>query len=275
MFVTSSSLAAGTVGAALPRWRLGRSLGYQYENGHSFIFYYRLESDGLKNSRRDRVPYRTNRRFCSSSPRVVAWGNVMVPGKRAKDRRIQKTQRFLHEALASLIREKAYDSISVKEILDRANVGRSTFYLHFRNKDELLVSSIHDMLRPLQSRGPPPSARRHERIIWFSLPVFEHVHQHRRSGAARMGTRGWVVIHEHLRKVLVELIADDVKRDFQGRRKSASQMSPNLLVQYVASTFILVLNWWVESRSPLPAKEVNDLFRALILPTLAATWDQR
>jgi hypothetical protein len=86
-----------------------------------------------------------------------------------------------------------------------------------------------------------------------------------------MGTRGRAIIHEHLHKVLVELIADDVREDFQGRQKTADKTPPDLLVQYVASTFILVLNWWVESRSPLPPKEVNDLFRALILPTLATT----
>lgn len=86
-----------------------------------------------------------------------------------------------------------------------------------------------------------------------------------------MGTRGRAIIHEHLRRVLEELIADNVRKACQGRRKAAGQISPDLLVQYVASTFILVLNWWVESRSPLPPNEVNDLFSALILPTLAAT----
>lgn len=195
----------------------------------------------------------------------------MFPGKRVKDRRVQKTQNLLREALGYLIREKNYDSIVVKEILDRANVGRSTFYTHFHDKDELLVFCIHDMLRSVQSKGQPSSAKLYEKIIWFSLPIFEHVDQHRRTGEARMGTRGRAIIHEHLQKVLAELIADDVRKDFQGRRKTGGQIPPDLLVQYVASTFILVLNWWVESRSPLPPKEVNDLFRALILPTLAAT----
>jgi AcrR family transcriptional regulator len=46
----------------------------------------------------------------------------------------------------SLISEKAYDAIVVKEILDRANIGRTTFYTHFRDKDELLASSIQEML---------------------------------------------------------------------------------------------------------------------------------
>ena len=61
-----------------------------------------------------------------------------MPRVRSTDRRVQKTQDLLHGALASLIHEKSYDAIVVKEILARANVGRSTFYTHFRDKDELL-----------------------------------------------------------------------------------------------------------------------------------------
>ena len=196
---------------------------------------------------------------------------MKVPGKRVKDRRIQKTQNLLREALVSLIHEKPYDTIAVTEILERANVGRSTFYTHFQDKDELLASGIHDMLTSAQSAALSSPAKGPERIIWFSLPIFEYLYQHRRTGEARMGASGRTLIHDHLRRVIAELIADGVREECQGRRKAAGQISPDLLVQYVASTFILVLNWWVESRSPLPPNEVNDLFRALILPTLAAT----
>jgi len=195
---------------------------------------------------------------------------MSLPGTRVKDRRIQKTQKLLREALFSLIHEKTYDSIAVKEILDRANVGRSTFYTHFGDKDELLVSGMHDMLRSAQPATVPSSAKRYEQLIWFSRPIFEHIHQQRRTGGARIGTRGRAIIHEHLQEVLAELIADEVRKDFQGRRKTAGRIPPDLFVQYVASTFILVLNWWMESSNPLPPKDVNELFRALILPTLAA-----
>jgi AcrR family transcriptional regulator len=205
---------------------------------------------------------------CSEEP-------MTLPGHPVTDRRIQKTQNLLREALVSLIHEKNYDAIVVKEILDRANVGRSTFYTHFRDKDELLVSGIHDMLRSLQSTKPPSPAKLYERIIWFSLPIFEYHDQHRRNGEAKIGARGRAILHEHLQKVLADLIADDVRKDLRGRRKTAVQIPPDLLVQHVASTFIQVLNWWMESRSLLPAKEVNDLFRALILPTLAATWETK
>jgi AcrR family transcriptional regulator len=151
---------------------------------------------------------------------------------------------LLHEALGSLIREKPYDKIVVQQILDRANVGRSTFYMHFRDKDELLVSGIHDMLgsvhAPVEAQ---PSGKPYERIVRFSLPVFQHIHQHRHTGTAIMGMRGRAIVHEHLQKVVAEQIADDFRKHFQGRRKAPGQIPPDLLVQYVASTFILVLNW--------------------------------
>jgi AcrR family transcriptional regulator len=201
---------------------------------------------------------------------MCAEEDVTVPETRVQDRRIQKTQRLLHEALFSLIHEKSYDAIVVKEILDRANVGRSTFYTHFRNKDELLVSGIHDMLRSVESAGRPPSATRYERILWFSLPIFEHISYYRRAGRVRIGTRGRGIMHEYLQHVLAELMAEDVRTELQRRREKVGQVPPDLFVQYVASTFILVLHWWVDSRSPLPPKDVNDVFRALVLPTMTA-----
>jgi len=71
--------------------------------------------------------------------------------------------------------------------------------------------------------------------------------------------------------VLAELIDGDVERYFQGRRKTAEHMPSDVLVHYVASTFVLVLNWWIDTDSPLTAREVNQLFRALVVPVLITT----
>jgi AcrR family transcriptional regulator len=168
-----------------------------------------------------------------------------------------------------LIHEKPYDSISVTEILDRANVGRSTFYTHFRDKDELLVSGIRDLLRPGQSDKPPSAAKRSERIISFSLPIFEHIDHHRRTGDAKMGAKGRALLHDHLRGVLAELMANDIGKYSPSRQQAGGQIPPDLLIEHLSSTFVLVLNWWVESRSRLSPRDVNNVFRALALPTLA------
>ena len=62
------------------------------------------------------------------------------------DRRVRRTRELLHGALSSLIHEKPYEGIVVKEILARANVGRSTFYAHFRDKQGLLETGVRDVL---------------------------------------------------------------------------------------------------------------------------------
>jgi Transcriptional regulator len=196
---------------------------------------------------------------------------MTIQNARTPDRRIARTQKLLLEALHSLIHERDYDSIAVKEILDRANVGRSAFYMHFHDKDDLLAASFHDIFGSVPSMRPETSHHPTERILWFSLPIFEHLDRLRRTGELNLGARGRAILHGHLQKVLVELIAGEMGKSPQNRRKAAGQIPPELLVQCVASTFILVLNWWVDGRSKLSPKQVDDLFRALVQPTLAST----
>lgn len=189
---------------------------------------------------------------------------------RAKDRRIRKTEVALHNALAGLIREKPYDDIVVKEILKRANVGRSTFYTHFSGKDELLLSGIQDMLRAaLAAGGGPSSAKPEESLLGFSLPILEHIEQHRRAGEATIGPQGRRAMHDRLRHAVMALIEDDVRAALGRSGRMAGHPSPDLLVEWIASSFVLVLNWWVESDSPLPAREADSLFRRLVGPSLA------
>src|SRR5215216_6296836 len=65
--------------------------------------------------------------------------------KNKMDRRIQRTRKALRTALLELIKEKGYDAISIEEITDRANLGRATFYLHYKDKEELLLEEFRDM----------------------------------------------------------------------------------------------------------------------------------
>jgi AcrR family transcriptional regulator len=184
------------------------------------------------------------------------------------DRRVRKTQRSLHEALIALIREKDYDDIAVQDILNRANVGRSTFYTHYRDKDELLTTGIQEMVRAVPSAPRTPFTSKRDQLTWFSLPILEHHDQHRRTGEARMGRKARVVLHEHLRRVIAELLRDEFRKSATASPKTAALMPTDLLVQYISSTFILVLNWWLETRSTLRATEVNRLFCSLIAPAL-------
>jgi AcrR family transcriptional regulator len=188
--------------------------------------------------------------------------------KRSKDRRIQKTEVLLQEALGALIREKPYEDIVVKEILSRANVGRSTFYTHFADKDELLLSCIHDMLRSSQPEGRGRAAPQDD-IVCFSLPIFQHIESHRRTGQANMEPRWRRAVHDHLQEAIIELIQDEVATALRRSNRTPRYPSPDLLARWIACTFVLVLNWWVDNNCRLPAREADGVFRALIEPSLS------
>ncbi|HZS62638.1 MAG TPA: TetR/AcrR family transcriptional regulator [Gemmatimonadaceae bacterium] len=176
------------------------------------------------------------------------------------DRRIQKTQALLQGALVDLVHERDYDAIPIKQILARANVGRSTFYAHFRDKDELLDSCILAILSSERASKLRRSARGPERLVWFSLPLFEYL-EHRHAAEPTAGLPGRAIVHEHLRRALADLIRAET---------SGSPVPPDLLAEHVASTFVRVLDWWVDHARAKPASEIDALFRMLIMPAVTA-----
>jgi AcrR family transcriptional regulator len=196
-----------------------------------------------------------------------------VTNDRGKDRRVQKTEALLHGALAALIHEKSYDAIAVKEILARANVGRSTFYSHFRDKGELLESGIREVLLAGETTSATRPTGLADRLVRFSLPILEHIERYRVAHGSAVGAQGQAVVHEHLERVLVQLVADDLRRASRCRQEGGHTVPCELLARHLASTFLLVVEWWLQSVELLPAKKANDLFRALALPAVTEVLD--
>lgn len=176
---------------------------------------------------------------------------------------MRRTKASLHDALIGLAREKPYPAIAVKEILNRANVGRSTFYTHFRDKDDLLESGIHEVLQA--ARGAARSQSAVERLLAFSLPLLTHIDEHRHAAGPEMKREGRLVMHARLGEALRDLVADDLAVVFP---RTKPQMPIDLVAQHIASTFVLVLNWWVDSTPASTPANVDARFRELIVPML-------
>ena len=191
--------------------------------------------------------------------------------KNSEDRRTQKTRTALQESLISLMFEKSYEAILIQEILDRANVGRSTFYTHFRDMDELLVVSLQglqELLRDAQTATPTPSNKRYEKVIGFSLAMFEHAHDHKKLYRSLVGGPGWIIVRQRIEEILVQLMKEEARALF--KRGAASEVPFELFIHFLGATFMSVLTWWFNFKRPLPPKEINALFRELVVPTLAA-----
>src|SRR5271170_3820458 len=102
----------------------------------------------------------------------------MTPAK--TDRRIQRTRQLLRESLIELILEKGYDAVTVQDITDHANLGRATFYLHYRDKEELLLQSLKATFDELAARiGPLTPNTLSELTIPPAILAFQHAAEHR------------------------------------------------------------------------------------------------
>lgn len=68
------------------------------------------------------------------------------------DRRVQRTRLLLRQAMLSLILEQGYDAVNVQDITDRADVGRATFYLHYKDKEDLLLEVMAGIVEAFEQR---------------------------------------------------------------------------------------------------------------------------
>src|SRR5262245_50350449 len=95
--------------------------------------------------------------------------------KRSIDRRVLRTRAAIQHALVSLILTKGYEAITIQDICETANVGRSTFYAHYASKEHVHQSGIESLSGLLADRRKPTKTARG---LEFSLPMFEHARDH-------------------------------------------------------------------------------------------------
>ena len=175
--------------------------------------------------------------------------------KRAVDRRVQRTRKLLQEALVSMMIEKGYDGTTVQDIVDRANVGRATFYAHFADKETLLYSGLEDLRSAIgeQQRQAPGS-------LGFSLAMLEHARGNLPLWRALAGRESAAFILQRIQRMIADLAGVDLKAlAFKGTPEQR-----DLAVQYIAGAFMAVLTWWLDRGATLPPADVDALFRRLV-----------
>jgi AcrR family transcriptional regulator len=183
----------------------------------------------------------------------------MVTKPKPIDRRVARTQRMLRDALLSLVLEKGWDGTSVQDVCDRADVGRSTFYVHFADKEELLLSGFdgfrHELDRQIAAAGDAPLA--------FIRPLVNHVRDHHTLFNALAGKRSGQVVQQRFLDVMVDLLERDFGRVMpSGPRRMAT-------LRYAAGAFFELLLWWLNTRSRLSLEELVELLHQLTSGLLA------
>lgn len=84
-----------------------------------------------------------------------------------------------------------------------------------------------------------------------------------------MNRRSQAIVHQHLRRILTIQIRDELKAAEQASPAQPDGIPSELLAEFIAGSFIMVLNWWISSDGALSARDVDDLFLELVIPALA------
>lgn len=173
------------------------------------------------------------------------------------DRRVARTRNALIDALLELIAEKGYDRTSVNDILDRADVGRATFYSHFYNKDDLLVH------RMTIFRLNVDGCMRDGKFVQMPdvTALFEHVAHMHDVVTALSGTEGLdaglAVARRDLQQSFLGLF---------GRRSDSAETngrSAEFLAQFFTGALLNLLLWWHREGMPETPETMNRWFSQL------------
>jgi AcrR family transcriptional regulator len=186
--------------------------------------------------------------------------NAMT-AKKKTDRRTQRTRHSLTHAMVDLITEKRFDDITVQNLIDRADIGRSTFYTHFRDKEDLFQKNWEGFLDFCV-----------EQIDWTRIgkgsffPVlflFDHLKD------VQPFYRGLVLSRKSdaLMKTGTEYLSQRLGKGLQANLKYHPSIPIPILANYLATELFALLKWWLDQGMPHSPARMDQIFHELVNPT--------
>jgi len=172
-----------------------------------------------------------------------------------QDRRIQRTQARLRNALIDLILQKGYDVITIREITDQAQVGYATFFRHYEGKDELLadafehsISELHTLLSVLGGSNPEEKG----------TLIFAHIKKHQDLYSIFLQGHG---TQRLLNRVINESVSDILLR----YSRYTPSIPPAVLANHLVSSIVSLIKWWLCNDMPFSPEEMGAFYATLIL----------
>lgn len=183
--------------------------------------------------------------------------------KGSQDRRVRRTRNLIKAAFMDLILEKGYDAITVQDILDRADVGRSTFYAHFVDKEQLLMDQLDEFRESLLHQHNRQAVNHTKTpVLAFSLSMFQHA-QSNYQHYQRMFTRNdTAFLHKHVQSILVEIVHNELitlKYDVR------LPIQVEAIAQFMVNAYWGLLLWWLDHKMPYSVEEMDKMYQKLIL----------
>ena len=189
--------------------------------------------------------------------------------KHKTDRRIERTHRLMRDALVTLILEKGYEKVTIQDIIDRANVGRSTFYAHYRDKEDLLLRGVAEIA---YGETVDQTVRENMTNLEHSgltgtlstFPMFSHVKENELLHKA--------MFEQNKDNAILEKGSDYLNANIQaqlaGLLKPGQEPSVPLavLALFLTGGLITLMKWWLDHGMPYSPQEMDELFQQIAMP---------
>jgi AcrR family transcriptional regulator len=179
-----------------------------------------------------------------------------------KDRRSQRSEQVLINALLELMTEKTYDAITIKEIVEKANVGRSTFYAHYQTKDDLVKSGFERLLDEMLNHVVL-SKNGHGLIVDITM-FFLHTKGHFHLYKNLMWGTGLKILTIDEHNIFSEKLLQRLLQLFHGEDKIIVPL--DVVCISFSGSLLILLKWWLDNKMPYSPQRMNEIFQILVMP---------
>lgn len=182
------------------------------------------------------------------------------------DLRVLRTRQSIRMAFYELIEEKGYEAITIQDIADRAMINRNTFYLHHQNKPDLLDTCMDELLSELKNAVvlcPFNMSPFHISTLETVMQtVLEHISRNTTFYNAMLIEENRIY---QFRAKMENIIKDKLNEGWNlAQGNSPLALSKELLLEYLVSSFMGIVMWWVKNDLPLPAGEAASQFSRIV-----------
>lgn len=179
------------------------------------------------------------------------------------DRRVERTRELLQLALIELISQRGYDAITIQDIADWANVGRTTFYWHYNSKDELFISCHEAIVSKFRIGALHPLSR--EEMLATNAPrgliyAYRHLEQARPLLSSIFQGKDSLIILRRMRDSNAQEIEVNLRSAFS---EGSSLIPLDILANYLAGAQIALMQWWLEKRHSHTLENLVQTFHRL------------
>ncbi|MDT8382004.1 MAG: TetR/AcrR family transcriptional regulator [Brevefilum sp.] len=184
---------------------------------------------------------------------------------RRLDRRVQRTRKLLRESIMALILEEGYDAISIQDITDKANLGRATFYLHFKDKDDLLLDVMDEMIGDFMDQVPALSEAQWELEDSKAIQkLFDFAADHYDLYRILIIGSGGITASRQLECKIAENIEAAIQREIE-EKNTQTLVPPNFIANHFAGSLLATIYWWLDNELPYDVEQMASMFQKVNL----------